>query len=400
MRTKTFYLAVVILVCIVLSCCLSSCQSPPPPILDNQTTGSQGSQKEQSITLSINSDAINLLSSIRKDTICSSTFTNGQSFVFNKDDSLFIISGQQGEQELVHEMNFSTGNLHKICRDSLCNHNQLPCVETYYYIAQAFNKEDIYVLGEYLKAVDEGRKFIGKLDILKGTMEVLHEWLPSTSANSLSFEYFDGYLYYTKATSDTTNEIYRFSVTSKKEEKVSSLDEYIVVFAINDNCIYFRDNYYVLKKATMDFKTVQQLDDGVSIIFPLDDKLYYFKNAYTNNGDAAGFNMMCLDVNSLEKTTVLSNTYNPSMTLYDQGSFYYTTYDYSSNKTVFVYDLNSAKTKSYSIGEGSRCDVLGVLDKILVLKIFTDFDPTTGQRNTEYFLFDTSTNQKVQIYCE
>lgn len=400
MCRKATYLTLIILVCIVLLCCITSCKSDPPPQLDVQTTNTQDLQEEQAITLSINADAISLLSETNNDTACTSIFTNGQSFVFNMDDSIFVISGKPGEQEIVHEMNFSTGNLHKICRDSICKHNQLPCIEAYYYIALAFHNEDVYVLGEYLKTVNEGRKFIGKLDILKGTMEVLHEWLPSTSANSLSFEYHNGYLYYTKATSDTTNELYRFSVTSKKEEKISSLGEYIVVFALSDNYIYFRDNYNILKKASMDFEIVEQLDDGVSIIFPLNDKLYYFKNAYTANGDAAGFNMMCLNINSLETTTVLTNTYNPSMTLYDQGSFYYTVSDYPSDKTVYVYDVNSANTKAYSIGHGSRCDVIGVLEHILILKIFTDFDPTTGQRNTEYYLFDTTTNQMVQIYCE
>lgn len=393
------FISIILLYTIIL-CCFSSCNPniTVPPNLETQQKIS--SEDTPTIKMDSNPEAVKTLAQIHSDFHCSCISTNRSKNVFTLNDAIYIVSGNPNSQEIIHELNLSTGNFQKICRDPLCDHSRIPCVEAYYYIAQIITDEDIYILGEYMKNKNEGRKFIGMLDLLSGTVEILHEWLPSSSANSLSFEYNNGYLYYTKATSDTTNEIFRFSVTTKKEEKVSSLNEYIVVFALSDDGIYFRDNYNIMKKASMDFAVVETLDDGVSIIFPLDDKLYYFKNAYTSNGEAAGFNMMCMDKTTLETTTVLTNTYNPSMTLYDQGAFYYTGYNYPSDKTVYVYNVNSAQTKSYTIGRGSRCDVLGVLDHILILKLYTDFDPSTGQRDTEYYLFDTTNNQMVQIYCE
>ena len=380
--------------------CLCSCeggmQAPVPLIKDEEIQDITS----EDIEPNMNSEAVELLSGLGPHIVCNSITTNKRYFAFSLNDSFYMVAGNSGSKETIRELNLSTGSLQTICKDPLCHHNKLPCINAYNYISRCVYNNELYVLGEYMKTLDDGRKFIGKISIQEGKMEILYEWLPSLSANSLSFEYFDGYLYYTKATSDTTNEIYRFSLSSRKEEQVSSLEDYIVVFAIGNEHIYFRNNYDVLKQASLDFGVVEEIDSGVSMVFPCEESVYYFKNAYSSDGNMSGYNLIRMNHADKNKETVIVGAFNPSMTLYDEGSFYYTVFDYASDKTVYRYHAETGAVRAYPIDYGSRCDVFAVLDHILVLKIFTDFDPASGDRSVEYYLYDTETNRKIPIYCE
>lgn len=353
------------------------------------------------LSINVNQNAVNLISKINSNYICNCIPTDRRISAFKYNNSLYILSGISGTQETLHELNFQTGYLNSICRDPLCNHEALPCVERYYYTSYTTDGVNIYVLGEYPTKDNVGRMFIGVIDPEQGKLNIFHEWKPSLSANSLSFEYYEGCLYYTKATSDTTNAIYKYLLTVKKEELVSHQDEYIVVFAINNNVIYYRNNYSILKSLDIAFKTTNILNNDTSIMFPKENYLYYFDNVSNDNAEYTGYNLHRLkyEVPDYDEI-IIENVYNPSATLYTNDRFYYTLYNYQENQKIYIYEVINKQTSSITINHGSRADVLAVIDNIMVLKLFTDFDINTGQRDIEYYLYSVETNNMVQIYCD
>lgn len=393
----------VIILIMSLIILMVSCESEAPPKIettdyDHVSSGFDETQHtDEKLTPESNysEDIAAILSKVKGDYSCNVVPCDRRYVSFTYDKTLYVLLDR------LYELNFTTGRLQSICRDPLCRHtNSNSCVAAAHYLSFYADSGSIFALGEYSKN-DTGYRFIGTLDPEIGKQTVLNDWLGSISANSNSFEYHDGFLYYTKPTSDTTNELFRYSVKSKKEEQLSNCDEYIVVFAIYDGTVYFRNNYGILKYAALGFSDVHEIDDKVSIMFPRDGFLYYFVNSYDENGKKSGYDLLRkpLDDIDADADVIIQKIFNPSKTLYDDGSFYYTSYEYAKDKTLYKYDALTAETISWNIDYGSRCEVLAVIENLFVLKLYTEPDEN-GETLVEYYLYDTNDQNRLPLIID
>lgn len=335
-----------------------------------------------------NEEIIKLLSRVSDDYVCESVPTDRRYMAWTYNNSLYLSFIRSPV-----ELNFETGKTQLICRDPLCSHENQECVSSGYYYSFYIDDGVLYTISGY--SVDgAGFRFIGELNPEAGTIKILKDWPGAMTGNSLSLECHDGFIYYARPTSETTNELYRYSIKTQKEEKLSSLDEYIVVFAVYDNIVYFRNSYGIMKFAPLDFSEVTEIDTGVSIIFPRDGYLYYFVNSYDSSNKLDGYDLMrkpLSDIN-LPAVTVIEKVNNPSQTLYDKGSFYYTPFNYNNNKKLYSYNTATGITTEFNLNYGTECVAMAVVEDIIILQFYTEFDEN-NEREIEYYLYDTTTNE-------
>ena len=295
-------------------------------------------------------------------------------------------------------MNFVTGKLQRICRDPLCRHtNSNTCLAISHYLSFYVDNGNVYVLGEYQKNYD-GFRYIGTLDPEAGSRTIIYDWDGSVSANSSSFESHDGYLYYVKEYSDTTNALYRYSIDSKKEERLSGTDEYIVVFTVSDDMVYYRNVYGILKATPLDFSKVTEIDDKAGIMFVADGYLYYTEDLYDENRNQRGYNLLRVPINDVTAApeVVIRNSANASSIQYCDGTFYYTLKTYIDDKTIYAYNPTTGQTQTWSTDYGAHCMVTAVIDELLVLEIRTEPDKN-GDIFIECFILDTTSNELIPL---
>ena len=301
----------------------------------------------------------------------------------------------------LYEMNFVTGKLQRICRDPLCQHtNSNTCLAISHYLSFYVDNGNVYVLGEYQKNHD-GFRYIGTLDPEAGSRTIIYDWDGSVSANSNSFECHDGYLYYVKEYSDTTNALYRYSIDSNKEERLSGTDEYIAVFTVSDDMVYYRNVYGILKAAPLDFSEVTEIDDKAGIMFVADGYLYYTEDLFDENGNQNSYNLLRVPISDVTAApeAVIRDTANASDILYCDGTFYYTLKTYIDDKTIYAYNPTTGQTQMWSTDYGARCMVTAVIDELLVLEIRTEPDEN-GDIFIECYIFDTTSNELIPLILD
>jgi hypothetical protein len=97
------------------------------------------------------------------------------------------------------------------------------------------------------------------------------------------------------------------------------------------------------------------------------------------------------DIN-LPAVTVIEKVNNPSQTLYDKGSFYYTPFNYNNDKKLYSYNTATGITTEFNLNYGTECVAMAVVEDIIILQFYTEFDEN-NEREIEYYLYDTTTNE-------
>jgi hypothetical protein len=117
-------------------------------------------------------------------------------------------------------------------------------------------------------------------------------------------------------------------------------------------------------------------------------------NSYDSSNKLDGYDLMrkpLSDIN-LPAVTVIEKVNNPSQTLYDKGSFYYTPFNYNNDKNLYSYNTATGITTEFNLNYGTECVAMAVVEDIIILQFYTEFDEN-NEREIEYYLYDTTTNE-------
>ena len=278
--------------------------------------------------------------------------------------ALYDLAGGSNGHSLV-ELNPETGRFRPICRDPLCNHLEDSCCMSGLYIAYTIADEKIFA---------HCGTSVELLDVKEGKRTTICRW-KNSNAWCCNIVYDQGYIYFNAATSDDTNEMYRFPATIDKPEQISKLNDNMVVFTISDGKIMFRNKNRTLKCAKTDFSDVTTIGEKATVMLSDNGRFFFFEEEpmvdYIYRAT-----LLEADVDNKKVKGKLTGDILGADIFLQDGVFYYAKSAFAETQEIYTYDLET-NTESLLLtldlpDKYTQIWVFGVYGDYLLLQLLLD----------------------------
>ena len=278
--------------------------------------------------------------------------------------ALYDLAGGSNGHSLV-ELNPETGRFRPICRDPLCNHLEDSCCMSGLYIAYTIADEKIFA---------HCGTSVELLDVKKGKRTKVCRW-NNSNAWCCNIVFDRDYIYFNAATSDDTNEMYRFPATIDKPEQISKLNDNMVVFTISDGKIMFRNKNRTLKCAKTDFSDVTTIGEKATVMLSDNGRFFFFEEEpmvdYIYRAT-----LLEADVDNKKVKGKLTGDILGADIFLQDGVFYYAKSAFAETQEIYTYDLGT-NTESLLLtldlpDKYTQIWVFGVYGDYLLLQLLLD----------------------------
>ena len=278
--------------------------------------------------------------------------------------ALYDLAGGSNGHSLV-ELNPETGRFRPICRDPLCNHLEDSCCMSGLYIAYTIADEKIFA---------HCGTSVELLDVKKGKRTKVCRW-NNSNAWCCNIVFDRDYIYFNAATSDDTNEMYRFPATIDKPEQISKLNDNMVVFTISDGKIMFRNKNRTLKCAKTDFSDVTTIGEKATVMLSDNGRFFFFEEEpmvdYIYRAT-----LLEADVDNKKVRGKLTGDILGADIFLQDGVFYYAKSAFAETQEIYTYDLET-NTESLLLtldlpDKYTQIWVFGVYGDYLLLQLLLD----------------------------
>ena len=278
--------------------------------------------------------------------------------------ALYDLAGGSNGHSLV-ELNPETGRFRPICRDPLCNHLEDSCCMSGLYIAYTIADEKIFA---------HCGTSVELLDVKKGKRTKVCRW-NNSNAWCCNIVFDRDYIYFNAATSDDTNEMYRFPATIDKPEQISKLNDNMVVFTISDGKIMFRNKNRTLKCAKTDFSDVTTIGEKATVMLSDNGRFFFFEEEpmvdYIYRAT-----LLEADVDNKKVKGKLTGDILGADIFLQDGVFYYAKSAFAETQEIYTYDLET-NTESLLLtldlpDKYTQIWVFGVYGDYLLLQLLLD----------------------------
>ena len=278
--------------------------------------------------------------------------------------ALYDLAGGSNGHSLV-ELNPETGRFRPICRDPLCNHLEDSCCMSGLYIAYTIADEKIFA---------HCGTSVELLDVKKGKRTKVCRW-NNSNAWCCNIVFDRDYIYFNAATSDDTNEMYRFPATIDKPEQISKLNDNMVVFTISDGKIMFRNKNRTLKCAKTDFSDVTTIGEKATVMLSDNGRFFFFEEEpmvdYIYRAT-----LLEADVDNKKVKGKLTGDILGADIFLQDGVFYYAKSAFAETQEIYTYDLGT-NTESLLLtldlpDKYTQIWVFGVYGDYLLLQLLID----------------------------
>ena len=278
--------------------------------------------------------------------------------------ALYDLAGGSNGHSLV-ELNPETGRFRPICRDPLCNHLEDSCCMSGLYIAYTIADEKIFA---------HCGTSVELLDVKKGKRTKVCRW-NNSNAWCCNIVFDRDYIYFNAATSDDTNEMYRFPATIDKPEQISKLNDNMVVFTISDGKIMFRNKNRTLKCAKTDFSDVTTIGEKATVMLSDNGRFFFFEEEpmvdYIYRAT-----LLEADVDNKKVKGKLTGDILGADIFLQDGVFYYAKSAFAETQEIYTYDLET-NTESLLLtldlpDKYTQIWVFGVYGDYLLLQLLID----------------------------
>lgn len=278
--------------------------------------------------------------------------------------ALYDLAGGSNGHSLV-ELNPETGRFRPICRDPLCNHLEDSCCMSGLYIAYTIADEKIFA---------HCGTSVELLDVKKGKRTKVCRW-NNSNAWCCNIVFDRDYIYFNAATSDDTNEMYRFPATIDKPEQISKLNDNMVVFTISDGKIMFRNKNRTLKCAKTDFSDVTTIGEKATVMLSDNGRFFFFEEEpmvdYIYRAT-----LLEADVDNKKVKRKLTGDILGADIFLQDGVFYYAKSAFVETQEIYTYDLET-NTESLLLtldlpDKYTQIWVFGVYGDYLLLQLLID----------------------------
>ena len=278
--------------------------------------------------------------------------------------ALYDLAGGSNGHSLV-ELNPETGRFRPICRDPLCNHLEDSCCMSGLYIAYTIADEKIFA---------HCGTSVELLDVKKGKRTKVCRW-NNSNAWCCNIVFDRDYIYFNAATSDDTNEMYRFPATIDKPEQISKLNDNMVVFTISDGKIMFRNKNRTLKCAKTDFSDVTTIGEKATVMLSDNGRFFFFEEEpmvdYIYRAT-----LLEADVDNKKVKGKLTGDILGANVFLQDGVFYYAKSAFAETQEIYTYDLGT-NTESLLLtldlpDKYTQIWVFGVYGDYLLLQLLID----------------------------
>lgn len=278
--------------------------------------------------------------------------------------ALYDLAGGSNGHSLV-ELNPETGRFRPICRDPLCNHLEDSCCMSGLYIAYTIADEKIFA---------HCGTSVELLDVKKGKRTKVCRW-NNSNAWCCNIVFDRDYIYFNAATSDETNEMYRFPVTIDKPEQISKLNDNMVVFTVSNGTIMFRNDNETLKCAKVDFSDVTTICEKATAMLSDNGRFFFFEEEpmvdYIYRAT-----LLEADVDNKKVKGKLTGDILGADIFLQDGVFYYAKSAFAETQEIYTYDLET-NTESLLLtldlpDKYTQIWVFGVYGDYLLLQLLLD----------------------------
>ena len=300
--------------------------------------------------------------------------------------ALYDLAGGSNGHSLV-ELNPETGRFRPICRDPLCNHLEDSCCMSGLYIAYTIADEKIFA---------HCGTSVELLDVKKGKRTKVCRW-NNSNAWCCNIVFDRDYIYFNAATSDDTNEMYRFPATIDKPEQISKLNDNMVVFTISDGKIMFRNKNRTLKCAKTDFSDVTTIGEKATVMLSDNGRFFFFEEEpmvdYIYRAT-----LLEADVDNKKVKGKLTGDILGADIFLQDGVFYYAKSAFAETQEIYTYDLET-NTESLLLtldlpDKYTQIWVFGVYGDYLLLQLLLD-DSRYGTNKYFFVKKDGSVSAKI-----
>ena len=279
-------------------------------------------------------------------------------------NALYDLTGGSTGHSFV-ELNPETGRFRPICRDPLCSHLEDSCCMSELYIYQTIADGKIFA---------HCGTSVELLDVKEGKRTTICRW-KNSNAWCCNIVYDQGYIYFNAATSDDTNEMYRFPVTIDKPEQISKLNDNMVVFTVSNGTIMFRNDNETLKCAKVDFSDVTTICEKATAMLSDNGRFFFFEEEpmvdYIYRAT-----LLEADVDNKKVKRKLTGDIRGADIFLQDGVFYYAKSAFVETQEIYTYDLET-NTESLLLtldlpDKYTQIWVFGVYGDYLLLQLLLD----------------------------
>jgi len=175
-----------------------------------------------------------------------------------------------------------TGNIRRPCRDPLCKHTD--CINALDVRSIISDGKNIYMKGRVentsVFSVTGGSRwteFVGVYDPKKDTFHMLDSWAGESGSSSSALRLDDGYLYYLRRHSDTTNSLYRILISGGKAERITAKEEFVIDFCVAEGKIHYRDSTFTHKSVPInnsDKSDIKIEEENICVLYSDEDGFF------------------------------------------------------------------------------------------------------------------------------